>query len=48
MFGRVSRGLEVVTDIERVRVDKDHKPLMDVKMHSIRVKSGDREGKEGE
>ena len=39
VFGRVTKGLEVVSDIEAVRVDKEHKPLMDVKMHSIRVKS---------
>ena len=31
--------MEVVYDIERVKVDKEHKPLMDVKMHSIRVKA---------
>lgn len=39
VFGRVTRGIEVVTDIEKTRVDKDHKPLIDVKMHSIRVKT---------
>ena len=39
VFGKVTRGLEVVNDIEKVRVDKEHKPLLDVKMHSIRVKS---------
>ena len=39
MFGRVTRGMEVVNDIEKVRADKDHKPLMDVKMHSIRIKA---------
>ena len=38
VFGKVTRGMEVVNDIEKVRADKDHKPLMDVKMHSIRVK----------
>ena len=39
VFGKVTRGMEVVNDIEKVRVDKDHKPLMDVKLHSIRVKA---------
>ncbi len=39
VFGKVTRGMEVVTDIEKTRVDKDHKPLIDVKMHSIRVKT---------
>ena len=32
VFGRVTKGIEVVTDIESVRVDADHKPLMDVKL----------------
>lgn len=39
VFGKVTRGMEVVNDIEKVRVDKEHKPLLDVKMHSIRVKT---------
>lgn len=38
VFGRVIKGQVVVSDIEAVRVDKDHKPLMDVKLQSIRVK----------
>jgi len=38
VFGRVTKGTEVVADIETTRVDSDHKPLMDVKMQSIRVK----------
>ena len=38
VFGKVTKGIEVVTDIEQVRVDTDHKPLMDVKLQSIRVK----------
>ena len=44
VFGRVTRGIEVVNDIEKVRVDKEHKPLMDVKMHSIRVKHSNATG----
>ena len=39
VFGKVTKGIEVVLDIEKVRVDKEHKPLMDVKLHSIRVKA---------
>lgn len=39
VFGRVTKGIDVVYDIEKVKVDKEHKPLMDVKMHSIRVKT---------
>ncbi len=38
VFGRVTKGAGAVMDIETVRVDADHKPLIDVKMHSIRVK----------
>ena len=44
VFGRVTRGIEVVNDIEKVRVDKEHMPLMDVKMHSIRVKQSTNSG----
>lgn len=38
VFGRVTKGMSVVTDIENERTDKDSKPLMEVKLHSIRVK----------
>ena len=38
VFGRVVKGQDVVTDIESVRVDKAHKPLLEVKVQSIRVK----------
>jgi len=38
VFGKVTKGWNAVTDIEAVRTDKDNKPLIDVKMHSIRVK----------
>jgi len=38
VFGRVTKGQEVVSDIEAVRVDKDHKPLLEVKLQSIRIK----------
>jgi hypothetical protein len=30
--------MSAVTDIESVRVDKENKPLIEVKLHSIRVK----------
>ncbi len=43
MFGRVTKGTGVVTDIESVRVDKESKPLLDVKLHSIRVKENETE-----
>jgi len=39
VFGKVTKGMSVVTDIETSRVDKDNKPLLDIKMHSIRVKN---------
>lgn len=38
VFGKVVKGWNAVTDIESTRVDKDDRPLMDIKMHSIRVK----------
>jgi len=38
VFGKVTKGSEVVKDIEGVTVDKDSRPLLDVKLHSIRVK----------
>jgi hypothetical protein len=33
--------MSAVSDIEHVRVDKDNKPLLEVKMHSIRVKESE-------
>jgi peptidylprolyl isomerase domain and WD repeat-containing protein 1 len=38
VLGYVVRGQSVVDDIEAVRVDKNHKPLLDVKLQQIRVK----------
>jgi len=38
VFGRVTKGSSAVIDIEQVRVDKENKPLIDVKLNSIRVK----------
>ena len=32
VFGKVTKGMEVVLDIEQSRVDADHKPLMDIKL----------------
>lgn len=37
VFGRVEKGLDVVHSIERVRTDKDDKPLQDVKIVNIEV-----------
>eukprot|EP00347_Sterkiella_histriomuscorum_P006628 403352043 len=37
VFGRVTRGMEVAQEIENVRVDDKHKPLMDIKIQSIKV-----------
>lgn len=36
-FGKVTRGIEVVTQIENVRVDDKSKPLMDVKVRQIKI-----------
>ena len=38
VFGKVTKGMEVVSDIEQTRVDTDQKPLIDIKLQSIRVK----------
>ena len=38
VFGRVTKGMTAVKDIEQVRVDKENKPLIEVKLHSIRIK----------
>lgn len=32
VFGRVTKGQNAASDIEKVRVDKEHKPLIDVKL----------------
>jgi hypothetical protein len=37
VFGRVMRGMDVVTAIERVRCNKDDKPFEDIKILSITV-----------
>ncbi len=37
VFGRVTRGMEVVNQIEGVRVDERKKPLMDVRIRLIKV-----------
>merc|ERR1711885_93079 len=41
VFGRVTKGMHAVSDIEQVKYDKDNKPLMEVKLHSVRVKDAD-------
>lgn len=38
VFGRVTAGMDVVHEIERVRTDKEDKPVEDVKIISIDVK----------
>ena len=38
VFGKVLKGMDVVSDIESTRCDQDQKPLIDVKLHSVRVK----------
>ena len=37
VFGRVTRGMEVVSLIEDVRVDNQKKPLMDIKIKTIKT-----------
>ena len=37
IFGKVTRGMEVVTTIENVRVDDKKKPLMDIRVRMIKV-----------
>jgi cyclophilin family peptidyl-prolyl cis-trans isomerase len=37
VFGKVTRGMEVVTTIENVRVDDKKKPLMDIRVRMIKV-----------
>ena len=38
VFGRVTKGMTAVKDIEQARGDKENKPLIEVKLHSIRIK----------
>ena len=35
VFGRVEKGMDVVQGIEKVKCNKDDKPLMDIKILSI-------------
>lgn len=37
VFGRVIRGMDVVTSIERMRCNKDDKPFEDIKILNITV-----------
>ena len=37
VFGKVTRGQATVQDIEKVRVDAQKKPLMDIKILNIKV-----------
>ena len=37
VFGKVTRGMEVVTTIENVRVDDKKKPLMDIRVRMVKV-----------
>lgn len=38
VFGRVTGGIDVVKAINKIKTDEEDKPLIDVKMHRIRVK----------
>ena len=37
VFGRVIKGMEVVQDIENVKVDDSYRPFMDVKVMNIQI-----------
>eukprot|EP01100_Stratorugosa_tubuloviscum_P015042 TRINITY_DN8434_c0_g1_i1.p1 TRINITY_DN8434_c0_g1~~TRINITY_DN8434_c0_g1_i1.p1 ORF type:complete len:648 (+),score=233.81 TRINITY_DN8434_c0_g1_i1:37-1944(+) len=37
VFGRVTKGFDVVQEIEKVRTDKNDKPLKDIKINSIKI-----------
>lgn len=37
VFGKVTRGMEVATQIEGVRVDELKKPLMDVRIKQVKI-----------
>eukprot|EP01016_Furgasonia_blochmanni_P040424 TRINITY_DN5159_c0_g2_i3.p1 TRINITY_DN5159_c0_g2~~TRINITY_DN5159_c0_g2_i3.p1 ORF type:complete len:169 (+),score=26.98 TRINITY_DN5159_c0_g2_i3:65-571(+) len=37
VFGRVYKGMDVVQDIENVKTDKNDKPLIDVKIITIKI-----------
>ena len=37
VFGRVFKGMDVVQDIENVQIDKNDKPLIDIKILSVKV-----------
>ena len=37
VFGRVSKGMEVATDISKVKTDKNDKPLINVKIIKARI-----------
>ena len=37
VFGRVAKGMDVVHSIEKVKTDKQDKPLQDVKILNISV-----------
>ena len=43
VFGRVTRGMEVVQQIEGVRVDDKKKPLMDVRIRLVKVLDNNQE-----
>jgi len=37
VFGRVFRGMDTVQNIEIVKVDMEDKPLIDVKLYTIKI-----------
>jgi len=41
VFGRVTKGMEVVSDIEKVKTDRHDKPLEDIKILNITIQFSD-------
>jgi len=37
VFGRVTKGAEVVSEIEKVKTDKSDKPVEDIKIVSVNI-----------
>ena len=38
VFGRVTKGIEAVCDINKIKTDKTERPLINVKITSVQVK----------
>jgi peptidylprolyl isomerase domain and WD repeat-containing protein 1 len=43
VFGRVTKGQDVVQEIEKVRTDRNDKPLEEIKIISIKINYKDTE-----